>query len=413
MALCTSAAATALSTPPLSAQMTRPVPTRARTAATCSSMIDAIVQVGVALGEHVQERLQHEHARAASGRLRGATARPRCGARRAPSRRPARRAWTTVHTKPSGGTVTASKWLIHTSCSSGVPTSSADSPSRVTLARPYSPRRPRPTVPPSCWAMSWCAVADAQDGDAEVVDGGVERRRALDVHAGRAAAEDDRRRRPLGHLGGRDAVRHDLGVHVQLTHPTCDQLGVLRSEVHHQHRVRTLRHRLDRRGWGWCGVTSVRRDVFPIPEFRGRGAFRRGPCDDGGMSRMVRAWSSVAVALLLGAPVLAACSDGPNPFQAASQSTTTTVRTADTTTGSHRRRGRQPVPARGQHQRLRRRARAPELRQQAKGTKGTYMVFAVLILGLAFIFWRIAKGVKARDAVVNAPKPGTPGPAAP
>ena len=36
------------------------------------------------------------------------------------------------------------------------------------------------------------------------------------------------------------------------------------------------------------------------------------------------------------------------------------------------------------------------------------MVFAVLILGLAFIFWRIAKGVKARDAAVNAPKPRTP-----
>ena len=29
-----------------------------------------------------------------------------------------------------------------------------DRRSRVTCARPYSPRMPRPTVPPSCWAMS-------------------------------------------------------------------------------------------------------------------------------------------------------------------------------------------------------------------------------------------------------------------
>ena len=37
------------------------------------------------------------------------------------------------------------------------------------------------------------------------------------------------------HLGGGDAVRHDLGVHVELAHPPGDQLGVLRAEVDHQH----------------------------------------------------------------------------------------------------------------------------------------------------------------------------------
>ena len=45
-ALCTSAAATAESTPPDSAQITRPVPTCALIAATCSSMTEPIVQVG-------------------------------------------------------------------------------------------------------------------------------------------------------------------------------------------------------------------------------------------------------------------------------------------------------------------------------------------------------------------------------
>ena len=33
------------------------------------------------------------------------------------------------------------------------------------------------------------------------------------------------------HLGRRDAVRHDLGVHVELADPAGDQLGVLGAEV--------------------------------------------------------------------------------------------------------------------------------------------------------------------------------------
>ena len=46
MAWCTSAAATAESTPPESPQMARPAPTCARMASTEVSMMDAIVQVG-------------------------------------------------------------------------------------------------------------------------------------------------------------------------------------------------------------------------------------------------------------------------------------------------------------------------------------------------------------------------------
>ena len=81
------------------------------------------------------------------------------------------------------------------------------------------------------------AVADAEHRHAEVVDAGVERRRALDVHALRAARQDDRRRRTLLHLGGGDAVRNDLGVHLQLADAPGDQLGVLGAEVDDQHGV--------------------------------------------------------------------------------------------------------------------------------------------------------------------------------
>ncbi len=127
---------------------------------------------------------------------------------------------------------------------------------------------------------------------------------------------------------------------------------------------------------------------------------------------MVRAWSSVAVTLLLGAPVLTACSDGPNPFQAAAQSTTTVANGNSSGTATDGV-GDNPFLPEGNLSDCVGALERPNCGSTAKGTKGTYMVFAVLILGLAFIFWRIARGVKARDAVVNAPKPGTPGPAAP
>ena len=80
------------------------------------------------------------------------------------------------------------------------------------------------------------AVADAEDRDPELVDADVELRRALDVHARRATRQDDRVGRPLGDLGGRDPVRHDLGVHVQLADSPGDQLCVLGAEVDDEHR---------------------------------------------------------------------------------------------------------------------------------------------------------------------------------
>jgi hypothetical protein len=91
-----------------------------------------------------------------------------------------------VARKPGGGSVIASKWLIHTSCSSGMSACSSDeSAVRVRCARPYSPRMPRPTVPPS-WGDQLGPVADAEDRHAEVVDRRVELWGALDVHALRA-----------------------------------------------------------------------------------------------------------------------------------------------------------------------------------------------------------------------------------
>ena len=54
------------------------------------------------------------------------------------------------------------------------------------------------------------AVADPQGGDAQVIDGRVEDRGPLDVHALRAATQHQGSRRVGGQLGGGYAVRHDL-----------------------------------------------------------------------------------------------------------------------------------------------------------------------------------------------------------
>ena len=75
------------------------------------------------------------------------------------------------------------------------------------------------------------AVADAEDGDAEVVDRGVEAGCPLDVDRLRAAREDQAGRRPLGDLGRGDRVGDDLAVDVGFPDPPGDELGVLRAEV--------------------------------------------------------------------------------------------------------------------------------------------------------------------------------------
>ena len=63
-----------------------------------------------------------------------------------------------VTANPAGTSDTASRWLIHTVCSTGVSPYSEDAPSsrRVKGAAPYSPFSVWPTVPPSvtaiiCW----------------------------------------------------------------------------------------------------------------------------------------------------------------------------------------------------------------------------------------------------------------------
>ena len=155
MARCTSAAATAESTPPDSPQIARPSPTWARTAATVSSMIDDVVQLcGIP---------------AISCRNRRSTSCP-CGecptsgwyctpaSRRSVSSNAATvaRSDAAVTVNPSGARTTESPWLIHTGCRAGSPSCRVPGAAHtVSSVRPYSRVPSGATSPPSARAMAW------------------------------------------------------------------------------------------------------------------------------------------------------------------------------------------------------------------------------------------------------------------
>ena len=80
-------------------------------------------------------------------------------------------------------------------------------------------------------------VADAEHGDPELEQLGIEPRRAGRVDGGGAAGEDQALRGAPADLRGADVVRQQLGEHPALAHAAGDQLRVLAPEVEHQHLV--------------------------------------------------------------------------------------------------------------------------------------------------------------------------------
>ncbi len=142
-------------------------------------------------GELVQEPAQHLLAVRRVQHL-GVVLHAREPARRGPrTPRPAPRCWWPTTSKPSGASVTASPWLIHTGwvagrseCSS--PASDAQLGAAVLAgagARHGTAERLRHRLE---------SVADAEHRNVEVEQRGVELRRAVGVHAGRPAGQHDR-----------------------------------------------------------------------------------------------------------------------------------------------------------------------------------------------------------------------------
>ena len=123
------------------------------------------------------------------------------------------------------------------------------------------------------------------------------------------------------------------------------------------------------------------------------------------MTRLTRLLTPLAFTVL-GGSLLLGCG-GQNPYQSAASSTT--VAATVTIAAS------EPVAAGGTENSLAENVFTPEanisscvgtLERPDCGTKtkgGWHMtlVFTVLIGGLAFVFWRVGRGVRQRDAVVN------------
>ncbi len=110
-------------------------------------------------------------------------------------------------------------------------------------------------------------------------------------------------------------------------------------------------------------------------------------------------WSRCLLPVMCALALSAGCS-GPNPYQAAaSASTTTQLDTGDVGAGVG---SNDFIPDKNLSDCVGTLER-PNCGSSAKGGRGTYLTFLVLILGLAFIFWRIARGVKARDRIANKP----------
>ena len=194
--------------------MTLPVPTWARTEATCSSMIERIVQLGSQPGEVVQEVLQHVPCRTGVWTTSGWHCTPQIRRSGCSSTATGASGVLAVATNPAGALGDGIE-VAHPHVLLGrdaVEQRRWTTPlRRVTLARPYSPRMPATDGAAELLGDELHAVADAEDGNAEVVDRRVERRRTIHVDALRA-----RRERMIAagflapHLGGRDAVGHDL-----------------------------------------------------------------------------------------------------------------------------------------------------------------------------------------------------------
>ena len=237
IARCTTAAATAESTPPDSPQMARPEsPICSRMRSICSSTMFTIVQVG---------RQPAICSRKCSSTFWPCSVCSTSGCHCTPAKR--RSVFSKAATgdaavvartsKPSGARRTESPCDIQTRCSPGMsarrvpglgdadrcPAVLGDAGARDLTAERLGHRLE--------------AVAHAEDGDVRVEQGGVDAGGARGVDRRRPAGEDDRGGLPGQHLRDRHGVRDDLGVDLGLAHPTGDQLGVLGSEIDDENEV--------------------------------------------------------------------------------------------------------------------------------------------------------------------------------
>ena len=261
MARCTSAAATAESTPPDSPQIARPSPTCSRISSTCSSTMFSMVQDG----RHPASSRKRARMRVPCSVCMTSGWNWTPNMRRAASSTAATGVASVraVTVKPGGGR-RAGVPVRHPHPLAGRASRPAASPRRGAegvwgevppriggVWGGSSPRQHSRAVLGGAGPLDRAAepghhqleaVADAQDRHAGVEEPGRRGRRAVGVDRRGAAGQDDRLG-PLGqHLRDRHRRRDDLGVDVALAHPAGDQLRVLRAEVDDENGVKATGH---------------------------------------------------------------------------------------------------------------------------------------------------------------------------
>ena len=118
------------------------------------------------------------------------------------------------------------------------------------------------------------------------------------------------------------------------------------------------------------------------------------------MTRIPRPFASLALALFGGLAMLTAGCGGQNPYQAAESANSVGAGTSSNTAGTEGElnvftpEAQNVTSCVGTLER-------PGCGSKSKGGWRMYLTFAVLIGGLSFVGWRIVKGVRPRDAVVD------------
>ena len=83
-------------------------------------------------------------------------------------------------------------------------------------------------------------IAEAQYGQPQLEDGGIDRGRIVGVHARRPAREDDRRWLCRLYVSSRRIARHDFRIHVQIANAPRDELSVLGPEIENDNLVHVV-----------------------------------------------------------------------------------------------------------------------------------------------------------------------------
>ena len=215
------------------------------------------------------------------------------------------------------------------------------------------------------------SVTDTQNGNAEVIDRRIKRRCTIDMHTLGATRQNDRRRLTPNDLLGSDSVGHYLAVYVELANTPRNELRVLGSEVNDED-----------------GIDTVGQDIESSPRWAKRPRTR----DDVPMRRWI-VLTLIATALFV--PTHAFAVAPPNSGEPSDSAVTTTSLNNDFLNTK-----------RDLSQCLGHSVDLPDcgIEPTHPGDRGgalQYTTFGLMILGVAFIFWRVARGIKARDAALG------------